>query len=351
MRNKTKLLKVFLCKSLYALIPTNMKYKALITSEQNKSYLNTIEERDSSDLPDHDMLIKVKFSSLNYKDALSASGNKGVTRNYPHTPGIDAAGIIEETRGDKFKSGDEVIVTGYDMGMNTFGGFGEYIRVPEDWVIKKPDNLTLSESMAFGTAGLTSGLCMRKLLQNGLKPEDGNVFVTGVTGGVGIISLMLFKKLGFNVTAITGKLDQEEFLLNLGANEVIDRKTLDLDLISPLQKPLFSGGIDAVGGKILSNLICSTSQRAAIACCGMVGGLSLDTSIFPFILRGLSLFGIDSAESLIDVKEEIWNNFSSNWKLENIDENIKDISLNELPGEIDKILNGNQIGRVRVVYD
>ena len=328
-----------------------MKYKALITSEKNKSYLNTIEERDFSNLPNHDILIKVKFSSLNYKDALSASGNKGVTRNYPHTPGIDAAGIIEETTGEKFKSGDEVIVTGYDMGMNTFGGFGEYIRVPEDWVIKKPDNLTLSESMAFGTAGLTSGLCMRKLLQNGLKPEDGNVFVTGVTGGVGIISLMLFKKLGFNVTAITGKLDQEEFLLNLGANEVIDRKTLDLDLISPLQKPLFSGGIDAVGGKILSNLICSTSQRAAIACCGMVGGLSLDTSIFPFILRGLSLFGIDSAESLIDVKEEIWNNFSSNWKLENIDENIKDISLNELPGEIDKILNGNQIGRVRVVYD
>ena len=328
-----------------------MKYKALITSEKNKSYLNTIEERDFSNLPNHDILIKVKFSSLNYKDALSASGNKGVTRNYPHTPGIDAAGIIEETTGEKFKSGDEVIVTGYDMGMNTFGGFGEYIRVPEDWVIKKPDNLTLSESMAFGTAGLTSGLCMRKLLQNGLKPEDGNVFVTGVTGGVGIISLMLFKKLGFNVTAITGKLDQEEFLLNLGANEVIDRKTLDLDLISPLQKPLFSGGIDAVGGKILSNLICSTSQRAAIACCGMVGRLSLDTSIFPFILRGLSLFGIDSAESLINVKEEIWNNFSSNWKLENIDENIKDISLNELPGEIDKILNGNQIGRVRVVYD
>ena len=328
-----------------------MEYRTLVTTEDNKSYVNSIENRDISNLPDNDTLIKVKFSSLNYKDALSASGNKGVTRNYPHTPGIDAAGIIENSSSDNFKTGDEVIVTGYDMGMNTFGGFGEYIRVPEDWVIKKPDNLTLSESMAFGTAGLTSGLSMRKLLLNGLKPEDGNVFVTGVTGGVGIISLMLFKKLGFNVTAITGKLDQEEFLLNLGANEVIDRKTLDLDLISPLQKPLFSGGIDAVGGKILSNLICSTSQRAAIACCGMVGGLSLDTSIFPFILRGLSLFGIDSAESLIDVKKEIWNNFSSNWKLENIDENIKDISLNELPGEIDKILNGNQIGRVRVVYD
>ena len=328
-----------------------MKYKALLTKENDKSYQNSIVELNISDLPDNDTLIKVKYSSLNFKDALSASGNKGVTRKYPHTPGIDAAGVIEESSGNKFKSGDEVIVTGYDMGMNTFGGFGEYIKVPQEWIIKKPKNISLSESMAFGTAGLTAGLCLRKLLAHGLKPDDGNVFVSGVTGGVGIISLMLFKKLGFNVTAITGKLDQKEFLLNLGANEVIDRKTLDLDLISPLQKPLYSGGIDAVGGKILSNLICSTSQRAAIACCGMVGGLSLDTSIFPFILRGLSLFGIDSAESLIDVKEEIWNNFSSSWKLENIDENVKDISIDELPSEIDKILKGNQIGRVRVAYD
>ena len=328
-----------------------MDYRALITSEDNKTFINSIEKRNITDLPNNDTLIKVKYSSLNYKDALSASGNKGVTRNYPHTPGIDAAGIIEETSGNVFKPGDEVIVTGYDMGMNTFGGFGEYIKVPQEWIVKKPDNLSLSESMAFGTAGLTAGLCLRKLLSHGLKPEDGDVFVSGVTGGVGIIALMLFKKLGFNVTAITGKLDQEEFLKNLGANQVIDRNTLDLDLISPLQKPIYSGGIDAVGGKILANLICSTSQRAAIACCGMVGGLSLDTSIFPFILRGLSLFGIDSAESLIDVKKEIWSNFSSSWKLENIDENIKDISLDELPNEIEKILKGNQIGRVRIVYD
>ena len=328
-----------------------MEYRALITSEENKTFRNSIVKRKIADLPDNDTLIKVKYSSLNYKDALSASGNKGVTRNYPHTPGIDAAGIIEETTGNKYKSGDEVIVTGYDMGMNTYGGFGEYIKVPQEWIVKKPDNLTLSESMAFGTAGLTAGLCLRKLLAHGLKPDDGDVFVSGVTGGVGIISLMLFKKLGFSVSAITGKLDQEEFLKSLGANKVIDRNTLDLDLISPLQKPIYSGGIDAVGGKILSNLICSTSQRAAIACCGMVGGLSLDTSIFPFILRGLSLFGIDSAESLIEVKEEVWKNFATNWKLENIDQNIKDISLDELPDEIDKILKGEQIGRVRIVYD
>ena len=328
-----------------------MKYKALETSENEKIYENSIVEKDISSLPEHDTLIKVKFSSLNYKDALSASGNKGVTRNYPHTPGIDAAGIIVETAGNKFKTGDEVIVTGYDMGMNTSGGFGEYIKVPQEWIVKKPKNLSLSESMAFGTAGLTAGLCLRKLLIHGLKPEDGEVFVSGVTGGVGIISLMLFNKLGFEVTAITGKLNQEDFLKNLGAKKVIDRNTLDLDLISPLQKPIYSGGIDAVGGKILSNLVCMTSQRAAIACCGMVGGLSLDTSIFPFILRGLSLFGIDSAESLIDTKEEVWKNLASSWKLEMIDDNIKNISLDDLPKEIDKILKGEQIGRVRIAYD
>jgi len=328
-----------------------MKYRALETTENDKLFENSIVEKDISSLPEHDTLIKVKFSSLNYKDALSASGNKGVTRNYPHTPGIDAAGIIVETTGDKFKSGDEVIVTGYDMGMNTCGGFGEYIKVPQEWIVKKPENLSLSESMALGTAGLTAGLCLRKLLMHGLKPEDGEVFVSGVTGGVGIISLMLFNKLGFEVTAITGKLNQEGLLKDLGAKKIIDRNELDLDLISPLQKPIYSGGIDAVGGKILSNLVCMTSQRAAIACCGMVGGLSLDTSIFPFILRGLSLFGIDSAESLIDTKKEVWQNFASSWKLEKIDDNIKNISLDELPAEIDKILKGEQIGRVRIAYD
>ena len=328
-----------------------MDYKALITSEKDKSFINSIEIKDTESLPENDTLIKVKFSSLNYKDALSASGNKGVTRNYPHTPGIDAAGVIEKTTGSKFKIGDEVIVTGYDMGMNTSGGFGEYIKVPESWIVKKPDNLSLSESMAFGTAGLTAGLCLRKLLLHGLKPEDGEVFVSGVTGGVGIISLMLFSKIGFDVTAITGKTDQADLLKSLGAKKIIDRNELDLDLISPLQKPIYAGGIDAVGGKILSNLICSTSQRAAIACCGMVGGISLDTSIFPFILRGLSLFGIDSAESLLETKEEIWNNFATDWKLENIDQNINNISLEDLPREIEKILKGDQVGRVRIAYD
>ena len=325
-----------------------MNFKAFVTEETKNGFVSNVKERTLDDLPEGDVLIKVLFSSLNYKDALSASGNKGVSRNYPHSPGIDAAGIVEESNSDKFSLGDEVIVTGYDLGMNTSGGFSEYIRVPKEWIIKKPDNFDLEESMAYGTAGLTAGLCVRKILLSGLKPEDGEVFVTGATGGVGIIAVMLLAKLGFEVVAITGKDTETDLLLSLGAKEVINRSEFVGDLKSPLAKPRWAGGVDAVGSDILSNLITATHQRAAIACCGMVGGVNLNTSIFPFILRGLSLLGIDSAETLIDVKKEIWNNFASDWKLEKINDQIKDVGLEELSSEIEKILKGQQIGRVRL---
>ena len=325
-----------------------MHFKAFITEETDEGFVSSIKERSIDDLPDGDVLIKVLFSSLNYKDALSASGNKGVSRNYPHSPGIDAAGIVEKSDSDEFFKGDEVIVTGYDLGMNTSGGFSEYIKVPKEWIIKKPDNLSLEESMAYGTAGLTAGLCVRKIILNGIKPEDGDVFVTGATGGVGIIAVMLLAKLGFNVVAITGKDDQTDLLVSLGAKEIINRSEFEGDMKSPLAKPRWAGGIDAVGSDILSNLITATHQRAAIACCGMVGGTNLNTSIFPFILRGLSLLGIDSAETLIEVKKEIWNNFASDWKLEKINDQIKDVGLEELSSEIEKILKGEQVGRVRL---
>ena len=324
------------------------KFKAVVIDNQNEKFTREIKEIDTSDLKDGNVLVKVDFSSLNYKDALSASGNKGVSRNYPHSPGIDAAGIVEESNSDEFLAGDEVIVTGYDLGMNTSGGFSEYIRVPKEWIIKKPDNFSLEESMAYGTAGLTAGLCVRKILLSGIKPEDGEVFVTGATGGVGIVAVMLFAKLGFEVVAITGKETETDLLLSLGAKEILNRSEFEGDMKSPLAKPRWAGGVDAVGSNILSNLITATHQRAAIACCGMVGGVNINTSIFPFILRGLSLLGIDSAETLIDVKKEIWNNFASDWKLEKINDQIKDVGLEELSSEIEKILYGKQVGRIRL---
>ena len=325
-----------------------MNFKAFVTEETEKGFTSSIQERSLNDLPAGDVLIKVLFSSLNYKDALSASGNRGVSRNYPHSPGIDAAGIVEESNLDHFSNGDEVIVTGYDLGMNTSGGFSQYIRVPKEWIIKKPDNFSLEESMAFGTAGLTAGLCVRKILLNGIKPEDGDIFVTGATGGVGTVAVMLLSKLGFEVIAITGKENQTDLLLSLGAKEVINRSEFEGEMKSPLSKPRWAGGVDAVGSDILSNLITATHQRAAIACCGMVGGINLNTSIFPFILRGLSLLGIDSAETLIEVKKEIWHNFATDWKLEKINDQIKDIGLDELDLEIEKILKGEQVGRIRI---
>ena len=325
-----------------------MNFKAFVTEETEKGFTSSIKERSLNDLPAGDVLIKVLFSSLNYKDALSASGNKGVSRNYPHSPGIDAAGIVEESNFDHFSNGDEVIVTGYDLGMNTSGGFSQYIRVPKEWIIKKPDNFSLEESMAFGTAGLTAGLCVRKILLSGIKPEDGDIFVTGATGGVGTVAVMLLSKLGFDVIAITGKENQTDLLLSLGAKEVINRSEFEGEMKSPLSKPRWAGGVDAVGSDILSNLITATHQRAAIACCGMVGGINLNTSIFPFILRGLSLLGVDSAETLIEVKKEIWHNFATDWKLEKINDQIKDIGLDELDLEIEKILKGEQVGRIRI---
>ena len=325
-----------------------MKFKALVSSESNKKYESKVQSRTIQDLPEGDVLIKVYFSSLNYKDALSAIGNKGVSRNYPHTPGIDAAGIIETSESKNFKVGEEVIVTGYDLGMNTSGGFSEYIRVPSEWVVKKPEGISLSESMALGTAGLTAGLCVRKLINHKLTPDSGKLFVTGATGGVGIVAMMLLSKLGFEVVAITGKLDSQDMLKKYGASEVITRVDLDQPLISPLQKSIYAGGIDAVGGNVLSNLLCTTSQRAAIACCGMVNGADLNTSVFPFILRGISLYGVDSAETELGIKEEVWNNFSSAWKLEDLENQIKEITLSDLPAEFDTILKGQQIGRIRV---
>ncbi len=325
-----------------------MEFKALVSSEIDKKFISEVKTRKIEDLPEGKVLIKVNFSSLNYKDALSANGNKGVSRYYPHTPGIDAAGIVEFSEVDRCQKGDEVIVTGYDLGMNTSGGFSQFIRVPEEWVVLKPAEISLSESMALGTAGLTAGLCVRKLLNHGIKPEMGKVFVTGATGGVGIVAMMLLSKLGFEVTAITGKMDSKELLMEYGASEVASRQDFDQKLLSPLQKSIFVGGVDAVGGDVLSNLLCSTSQRAAIACCGMVNGADLNTSVFPFILRGVTLYGVDSAETELSIKEEVWNNFSNDWKLNELENNIKEIGLSDLPKEIDTILKGQQIGRIRV---
>ena len=324
----------------------DIKYKAFFTQETESGFSNSIESLSTADLEENDLLIKVSYSSLNYKDALSASGNKGVTRTYPHTPGIDAVGEVVKSNSSDFKDGDKIIVTGYDLGMNTYGGFGQYISIPATWAISLPNELSEAEAMSIGTAGLTAGLCVRKLLQNDLTPDSGDVLVTGASGGVGSVAVMVLSKLGFNVVALTGKQDQVDYLESLGASSVIIRSQME-EQGKPLQKGIYQGGVDTVGGNILSNFISQTSQRGAITCCGNVASDKLETSIFPFILRGVTLIGIDSAESLLEVKKEIWNNFSNDWKID-LEKITKEVYLESLSDEVEKILKGNQVGRIRV---
>lgn len=308
-------------------------------------------ERNIDELPAGEVLIRVSYSSLNYKDALSASGNRGVTRNFPHTPGIDAAGVVAESSVSEFCAGDEVIVTGYDLGMNTAGGFGQYIRVPAAWVIKRPAGLSLREAMALGTAGLTAALCVDKLEQAGLEATDAPVLVTGATGGVGSIAVALLASLGYHVAAVTGKPDQAGFLTGLGAKQVLERSALQAGTEKPLLREQWAGAVDTVGGDILFNVVKSLQRGASVACCGLTAGTNFQASVLPFILRGVNLLGVDSVEIPLVVKASMWDRLSVQWKLPNLDALAKEITLAELPAAIAQMLNGQQAGRMLVRLD
>ena len=324
-------------------------FKALESSRSDNGNKLSIVEKSIDDLPEGDILVKVNYSSLNYKDALSASGAPGVTRNYPHTPGIDAAGVIAESSDNSFKEGDSVIVTGYDLGMDTAGGFGEYIRVPASWVIQLPKGLSERDSMALGTAGLTAGLSVQALNDHNSNEgfEGSNIVVTGATGGVGSIAVMLLSKLGASVTAVTGKDAQKELLQNLGASEVISRDELTEMCRTPIGKTIWNFGVDVVSGNTLTLLLASLKPGGAVACSGLVGGPSFESSIFPFILRGNALLGIDSVEIPLKKKSQVWENFASNWKMD-LSPLVKEVSLEQLENEISTILEGGQVGRVLV---
>lgn len=325
-----------------------MQYSAYYVEEIEGEFSASIAKLELEKPAEGFVQIKVSHSSLNYKDALSASGNKGVTRNYPFVPGIDAAGAISDSNSSQFTEGDEVIVTGYDMGMNTPGGFGEFINVPVGWVVKKPDNLSSLEAMSIGTAGLTAAASVLKIYESS-KESDLPVLVSGATGGVGSIAVMLMSKLGKEVSALTGKSSSVDFLKSIGATTVIMR---DEYLDSPskaMERPLFSCAIDTVGGNVLSKMLPQISPHGVVACCGNVAGIEVNTTVFPFILRGISLCGIDSAESAIDFKSSIWQKFADEWKLD-LSSIIKVVTKENLQQEIDLILKGGQKGRVVLTH-
>jgi len=328
---------------------SQMTFKAMVVTEtQDKKFVREIKARNIDDLPQGDVLVKVNYSSLNYKDVLSSIGNRGVTKKYPHTPGIDAAGIVVESLSKDFKPNDEVIITSYDLGMNTSGGFGQYIRVPAGWVVKMPENLSARESMIFGTAGFTAALSVYRLVDYGITPDMGRILVSGATGGVGSIAVSILAKAGYEVVAVNGIVDEKDFLLEIGAKEVISIEEATDSSGKPLLKGLWAGAIDTIGGEILATAIKSMQDNGAVTCCGNVGSHDLPLNVYPFILRGVALMGIDSQNCPMPSRLKTWHKIAGDWKLERLDLLTTEVTLEGLNERIDLILDRKHKGRTIV---
>ncbi|MBE02965.1 YhdH/YhfP family quinone oxidoreductase [uncultured Marinobacter sp.] len=320
------------------------EFRAWRVEETDAGFVGRERTLRIADLPDGEVLVRVAHSSLNYKDALSASGNRGVTRQYPHTPGIDAAGEVVASSVDAVTVGRPEIVTGYDLGMNTDGGFGEYIRVPASWCVPMPSGWDSRTAMVYGTAGLTAGLCVRKLLRMGAAPEQGRVAVTGASGAVGSVAVELLAKLGFEVVAISGKADHADQLRQLGATEVMGRDALAEDR-KPLLKPEFANAVDTVGGVPLAELLKRIQPGGSVSICGLVAGPQLPTSVFPFILRGINLLGVDSVDIPLAEKAEIWEKLAGPWACPGIEASARDIGRSQLDECLKAFLAGASAGK------
>jgi acrylyl-CoA reductase (NADPH) len=317
-------------------------FKALLVEEtDNKQFTLNIVNRSVSDLPENDLLVNVHYSSLNYKDALSASGNKRVSAHFPHTPGIDAAGVVVRDKSGTFSPGDEVVMFGYDLGMNTPGGLGQMISIPANWAVKRPDNLTLKEAMSYGTGGLTAALCVQKLEKMGARPEDGPVAVTGSTGGVGSISIALLKQLGYSV-------EQTAHLKSIGADEVLHRDVLNEVASLPMGKERWAHGIDTLGGDYLSNLLKQIKSGGGVSACGLASSDSFSSTVFPFIIRGVSLLGVDSVYIPLSDKQRIWQRVASDMKLPNLQNLCEEISLEQTPEYLNRFIQAKVVGRYLV---
>ena len=324
-------------------------YRALVVRKiKGKKFTRQVEELSVEALPRRGILIRVMFSSLNYKDALSSVGHPGVTRVFPHTPGIDAAGFVASSTSKKFKEGDSVIVVGRELGTNSPGGFGQYINVPEDWVMSLPDGVTLRESMLWGTAGFTAGLSILNIINHGIMPFRGPVVVTGATGGVGICSLSILSQIGYSVIVSTGKLTAHKLLKDLGADTIINREEVNISLNRPMFKERWVAGIDNLGGNALSTLIKSCKSNGIIISVGLVVSPDLITSVTPLILRGVTIKGINAQGSSEEIRKEIWSKLAGDWKHESINLVETMCTLDNLNPVIDKVLRGDQIGRVVV---
>ena len=324
-------------------------FKALLVEQpEPKRFTRRIVTRTLADLPDGELVVRVRWSSLNYKDALSATGHPGVTRNFPHTPGIDAAGEVVSDASGRFKAGDEVIVTGFDLGMETDGGYGQLIRIPSAWALPLPAGLSLRDAMIFGTAGLTAALSVHALIERGIAPQAGEILVTGATGGVGSVAVALLARLGYRVVAATGKPEAAEFLTGLGAALVLPRAEVTANVERPMLKERWAAVVDCVGGDTLAAALKATRYGGAVTCCGLVASPELNINVYPFILRGVSLLGIDSVQCPLALRTAVWNRLATDWTLPRLDTLAEECPLEGLEEKIAAILNGQLQGRTVV---
>ena len=323
-------------------------FRAYRTEEINGEFVNSIKNIDKSTLESDEVIIKVAYSGINYKDYLSSIGNKGITRNYPHTPGVDVSGCVVSDKTNTFNIGDEVVVMGNDLGMNHDGGFAEYISVPSAWVLAKVGRFTLQETMQIGTSGFTAALGIKKMLQSGLKPSDGAIVVSGATGGVGVWGVQMLSKLGFEVWAMTGKAEAATMLEALGAKRVLGRDEVLAPLEKPLLRPKWAGALDTVGGVTLASLLKQTSKSGSVATCGNVGGMDLPITVLPFILNGINLLGINAADTPMEIRKEVWALLGEIAEPSKVAGFCNEISLEQVDDALSQMGKSGHIGRFTI---
>ncbi len=320
----------------------------MVRRDDNGNVAARVEQIATAELPPGDVLIKVAYSSLNYKDALACQAHPGVVRKLPHVPGIDAAGKVVESTSADFQAGDEVLVTGYDLGTLHWGGYSEYVRVPAEWVVAMPTGMTSEVAMSYGTAGFTAAQCVAAIQRHGIEPDAGEVVVTGASGGVGSLSVAILAKLGYRVTAITGKPEQASLLQQLGATQILPREDVSDTSEKPLLPVRWAAAVDTVGGNTLATLLRSISHRGCVAACGLASSHDLPMTVYPFILRGVTLAGIDSAQCPRASRLQIWQRLANDWRIDQLEQLTRKITLADVPSEAASMLAGKTSGRTLV---
>ena len=324
-------------------------FNAFMVNKTEDDFTAVVKTIGLEDLPSGEVTIKVAYSSVNYKDGLACIPNGKIVRSYPFIPGIDLAGTVVSSNDSRFKEGDKVIATSYEIGVSHYGGFSEYARIPGDWIVPLPEELNLREAMIFGTAGFTAALSVHRLEENGLTPEKGKVLVTGATGGVGSVAVAMLAKRGYHVVASTGKETEHDYLREIGAAEIISREELVGEKVKPLDKQLWAAAVDPVGGKTLSAILSKLDYNGSAAVSGLTGGTDVATTVFPFILRGINLLGIDSVYCPMETRKVLWQRMATDLKPEGLLETIQnEVTLEELPGVLSSILKGENRGRTIV---